>query len=367
MTEKKAPTRRVSASNTKQEMLEAVSDLQKQLEDRREQEQKPEEKIAQKSLKQVIAVADGLSGEGIARLAGDLKSEVGRTLGLLVERLEQEVGKYDAVKKAIEAKERELAEIYEIQKCASSLTALLDLQATRKEEFEAEMVRRKAEQETELAERKESLTREIQTLRSEWDAEKQRHQAEVKERTIEETKKREREEEEYRYALNRERQLDRDRYEAEKARLEAELARCDQEIRSRKEQADRELAEREQAVARQEQESAELRAKVERFPKELESAVAREVKEALVRAELEAKYKTQLLQKEAEGEKNVLTTRIASLEQSAREQSDQIAKLSQQLEKSYLQVQNIAVKAVEGSSSRPVASVPQSVSEPVKA
>ena len=131
--------------------------------------------------------------------------------------------------------------------------------------------------------------------------------------------------------------------------------------------ADRELAEREQAVARQEQELAELRNRVERFPKELDTAVAREVKEALGRAELESKFKTQLLQKEAEGEKNVLSTRIVGLEQAVKEQSEQIAKFKQQLEKSYLQVQNIALKAVEGSSNRPVVTPPQSVPEAVKA
>ena len=367
MTEKKVPVRRVGAVKAKQEMLEAVGELQAQLEERREQELKPEEKIAQKTTRQVIATADALTTEGIVRLIGDLKTETGRILGQVVERLEQEVAKYDAVKNAIETKEKELAEIYEIQKTASTLTALLELQATRKEEFEAEMACRREQLETELAERKESLTREIQTLRAEWDAEKQRHQTELKDRAFEESRKREREEEEYRYSLARERQLDRDRYEAEKHRLETEQTWLEQEIRSRKELTDRELGEREQAVARQEQELAELRARVERFPKELEAAIAHEVKEALSRAELEAKYKTQLLQKEAEGEKNVLTTRIASLEQSAREQSDQIAKLAQQLDKSYLQVQNIAVKAVEGSSSRPVALAPQSLPEPVKA
>ena len=367
MTEKKTPVRRVGVAKAKQEMLEAVSELQAHLEERREQEQKPEEKIAQKAVKQVVSVADGLTGEGITRLAGDLKAEVARTLGLLVERLDQEVAKYEAVKKAIEVKEKELADIYEIQKSASTLTALLELQATRKEEFEAEMTGRKAHLETELAERKESLTREIQTLRTEWDAERQRHQAELKERADEEKRKREREEEEYRYAQTRERQLDRDRYETEKRRLETEQVRLEQEIANRKEQADRELTEREQAVVRQEQELAELRAKVEQFPKELETVVAREVKEALGRAELEAKYRTQLLQKEAEGEKNVLSARIAALEQTAREQAEQIAKLVQQLEKSYLQVQNIAVKAVEGSSHRPVAPAPQNAPETVKA
>ena len=46
----------------------------------------------------------------------------------------------------------------------------------------------------------------------------------------------------------------------------------------------------------------------------------------------------------------MLTTRIESLEKTVKEQNQQIAHLSQQLEKAYQKVQDIAVKAVEGSS-----------------
>ena len=50
------------------------------------------------------------------------------------------------------------------------------------------------------------------------------------------------------------------------------------------------------------------------------------------------------------GEKNVLTTRIESLEKTVKEQSERIVKLNQQLEKAYQQVQDIAVKTIEGTS-----------------
>jgi len=47
----------------------------------------------------------------------------------------------------------------------------------------------------------------------------------------------------------------------------------------------------------------------------------------------------------------VLTTRIAALEQTVKEENQQLAKLAQQSEKAYTQVQEIAVRAIEGSSS----------------
>ena len=46
----------------------------------------------------------------------------------------------------------------------------------------------------------------------------------------------------------------------------------------------------------------------------------------------------------------MLNTRIESLEQTVKEQNEQIARLSQQAEKAYSQVQDIAVKAIEGPS-----------------
>jgi predicted RNase H-like nuclease (RuvC/YqgF family) len=56
------------------------------------------------------------------------------------------------------------------------------------------------------------------------------------------------------------------------------------------------------------------------------------------------------MRKEFIGERNVFTTRIESLEKIVKEQNEQISKLSQQLEKAYQQVQEIAVKTIEGSS-----------------
>jgi uncharacterized coiled-coil protein SlyX len=79
--------------------------------------------------------------------------------------------------------------------------------------------------------------------------------------------------------------------------------------------------------------------------------VNRAVKDATDRIVLEAKNKEELLRKEFEGERNVLKTRIESLEKAVKEQSEQTAKLSQQLEAAYQKVQDIAVKTVEGASS----------------
>lgn len=335
--------KKLSTTNTKQEMLDSYNDLLAQLEEKRESEATPEQKIVEKAVKQVIAVADGLTTDSILNTISGLKAEVGKVLTNLSDRLEQESGRYEAVKKAIIEKDKELAEIYEIQKAASSLSALIEAQNLKKEQFEADM-----------AERKEALSGEIEETRLEWQKERAQRIADIKEQDAADAKKRTREKEEYDYNLQRERQTVKDAFEKEKAGLEEEKERLEREIALRREQSDREFAEREQAISRQEEELAELRGRVAAYPKELETTVAREVKQAVDKVQTEAKFKLELLQKEFEGERNVLESKIVSLDALVKDQAARILNLGEQVEKSYVQVQAIAVKAVEGSASKPV-------------
>jgi hypothetical protein len=346
MEEKKFQPKKLSLSNTKQEMLEAYQVALKQLEAQREAEVKPEKKLEEKKAKEVTQVAESLSSEGVAREISNLKIETSKTLAQISDRLEEEVNKFRAVQNAIALKEKELQELYEIEKSAVTLAALIESQNQKRQAFESEM-----------AEKKEALNQEIEALRAEREKEKNDYEAEIRERDIAEKKRRDREKEEYEYSFKREQKLTKDKFEDEKARLE-------KEIQIKKEQMQSELREREKVVAQKEEELNELRRKASAFPKELETAVAKAVKETADRLNLEAKNREELVKKEFVGERNVLTTRIDSLEKIAKEQSEQIAKLTQQLEKAYQQVQEIAVKTIEGSSTiKSFANLQQWISE----
>ncbi len=332
MTDKTPQPKRISASNTKKEMIDAYNELLNQLQQKREVELKPQERLEEKAVKQVVAAADSLSTDGIVKEIGNLKSEMGKMLAQLSDRLEEGVRRYDGIKKAVAVKEGELQEIYEIEKAASSLAALIEAQEIKRQAFESEM-----------AAKKEELGREVQTMRGEWEKEKKVREAEAREREAAEAKRREREKEEYRYAFTREQQLAKDQFEYEKARLE-------RDIQHTKERLEQELAEREKAIAQREEELNQLRTKATAFPKEMEAAINAAVKDATARVQLDSKNREELLRKEFDGERNVMITRIESREQLVKEQSEQIARLSQQLEKAYGQVQDIAVRTVEGSS-----------------
>jgi len=330
-------------------MLEAYQTVLKQLEAQKEGELKPEKRIEEKKAKEVIQIAESLSSEGVAREISTLKIETGKMLAQISDRLDEEITKYKAVQGAITLKEKELQELYEIEKSAVTLAALIETQNQKRQGFEWEM-----------NEKKEALSQEIEVLRAEREKEKSEYEAETKERDAAEKKRREREKEEYDYSFKREQKLTKDKFEDEKARLE-------KEVHLKKEQMEAELKLREKAIADSEQELNELRRKAGAFPKEMETAVARAVKEATERVSLEAKNREELQKKEFMGEKNVLTTRIDSLEKTVKEQSEQIARLTQQLEKAYQQVQDIAVKTIEGSSgTKTLANLQQWISEQAK-
>jgi VIT1/CCC1 family predicted Fe2+/Mn2+ transporter len=319
-------------TSAKKEMLEAYAETQKQLKEKQEADLKPEQKIEQKRSREALAVADTLSMEGIGKEIGNLRSEIGTMLARLSDRLEEEIGKYLSVKKAVEVKEKELQEIYEIEKSALTLVALLETQQQRREQFEAE-----------LNEKRETLLAEIVAKRQEWDKEVEAHDRQMKEQAAAEKKMRDRESEEYRYQLEREQRQAGEQFEYEKTKLE-------REIQLKKEEMEKDLLEREKALAAREGELDELRKRVEAFPKELQAAVGKAVQQETERLRLDAKSREELLKKEYEGEQRVLQSRIEAFQRTVKEQSEQIAKLSAQLERSYGQVQDIAVKAIEGSS-----------------
>jgi len=346
MQKEKIKTKELSMSNTKKEMLDAYNALLKQLQEKREAELKPEKRIEEKKKREVVEVAEALSSEGVVKEIGNLKLEIGKMLTHISDGLEEEVSKFNQIKKAIEIKDEEVKELYEIERSAETLAALIEAQNQKRQEFESEMDARKQE-----------LTQEIQAMREDWGKEKKRHEAEIKERDAAEAKRREREKEEYGYSFKREQQLAKNKFEDEKAKME-------KEIQLKKEQMEKELTEREKAVAEREEELGELQKKVIAFPKEMENAVNKAVKEATEKITLEAKNKAELIRKEFDGERNVLTTRIESLEKTVKEQSVQISNLSEQLEKAYQKVQDIAIKSVEGSSNlKSLSSLQQLISE----
>ena len=329
MPEKAAPVKKLSDKNTKQEMLEAYQAVAKQLDDKRQAELNPERQVEEKKAEEALKTAAAIAPDGIDREIGSLKTEISSMLAEVSEKLGVEAARFKSLQKAVETKERELRELYGIDKAASTLAALIEAQNQKRRDFE-----------TEMGQQRDELKREIEETRTEWQKERQAHEAEARERDTAEKKARDREKEQFEYAFKRDQQSARDKLNDEKATLEKEL-------RLKKETAEKELTGREQAVAEKETELATLRDRAAAFPKELETAVDKAVKEATDKLKLEAKNREDLLKKESEGERNVQTTRIESLEKTVKDLTEQNARLSKQLESAYQKVQEIAEKTIE--------------------
>lgn len=345
MDTKKTEPKKLSATSTKQEMLEAYNLVVKQLREKEEAELKPEKRVEERKAAEALKTAEAVVDESIAGHIGNLKTEIGRMLSQVSDKLESEAARLAKVHQAAEIREKELQELYGIEREAQTLAALLESQTRKRDEFESKMA---AERET--------LEKEIADTRAGWDQEKKKWEAEAREWQAAEKKQRDRDKEEYDYAFKREQRLAKEAFQDEKAKLT-------KAIETQKADMESALSVREKAVADREATVADLEQKVAGFPNELEAAVKKAVQDVSSRLTAEAKGREELLKKEFDGERKVLSTKIEALEKTVKEQYEQIGRLSQQLEKSYQKVEDIAVKAVQSASAFSSGSFQQMVSD----
>ena len=329
MVPEEKPTK-LSMSNTKKEMLDEYQRVAAMLREARKNTLRPENAVQEKKEKQSVERADAMNVAGVEQAISTLRMEVSGILSNLTDKFAALLSDYKELSEAVRIKKDEIQELYEIEKSAETLAALIEAQHERKSDFEAELVNKKEE-----------LEQEIRSTREAWKLEQEKRDKELEESAAEEKKRRDREREEYDYAFNREKQTSQNQFADEKDALQREITKKRQE-----------LEEREKNVADRETQLDNLKQKVDNMPKEIDEAVEARLKSEIDRITREAKAKEDLLKNQYEGERNVLTTKIAALEQQIKEQDAQLGRLSAQMEKSYQQVQDIAVKAIEGTSNR---------------
>ena len=114
-------------TSTKQEMLEAYNAVLQELKEKEEAELKPETKVEEKKAKEVLKVADALSPDGITREIGELRVELGKMLTHVSDSLSGEVEKLKKIREAVELKEKELQELFGVEKEAMTLAGSLSL------------------------------------------------------------------------------------------------------------------------------------------------------------------------------------------------------------------------------------------------
>lgn len=257
----------------------------------------------------------------------------GSAVSQLSEKLTKDAAKLQELQRAVAEENQQLEELYDLAEIEeNTLDNLIESYEDNSQAFEEE-----------ISKRREALEQEIKDLQKAWQKEQEEHQRSIKERNEEQSKISQRDAQEYKYDLELRRSLDQDAYEQKQKNLYKQLEEAHQA-------QEKKWAEREKAIAEREEKFAELKTKVEVFEKEKEAAIKKAKEEGKGIANSQVKVKADLQNKEIEGQKRFYELRIQSLEQSIQNQEIRIQALSQQLDAALKQVQDLAVKAIEGAS-----------------
>ncbi len=124
----------------------------------------------------------------------------------------------------------------------------------------------------------------------------------------------------------------------------------EKELSSKRAALEHEFSAREANIVLQEQEFQALKQKAETFPEELQKAIQETTNNITERLAFKFDYETRLAQKEVEGERKLSEQMIKALEAKVTHLESQAKHLSDKTNQANLQVQDIAVKAIESAS-----------------
>lgn len=323
-------TDEISTKNTKNEILEAYHEALEQLKMANKASKQEIKRVEEK--RETISKAGSQSTGDIVKGIATLKLSLVRSLEEIEEQLLASHKQLTTLQQAIEIQSKELTDLHEIKMNADSLAALIHAQKEKSISFDKEMKERSISFEQEMAQK-----------RALWKKEQDEFELSRKEDEQQMKKSRQREEDEYSYQRDLTRQKERDQYSLEKELLEKELI-------SKRSALEQEFAAREAKIVNQEQEFQVLKQKAEQFPEELQKAIQDTTASVTERLTFKFDYEAKLAQKEVEGERKLLQQMIVALEAKVAHLESQAKHLSDKTNQANLQVQDIAVKAIESAS-----------------
>jgi hypothetical protein len=192
-----------------------------------------------------------------------------------------------------------------------------------------------------MNEAKETFETQMAAKKSQWESNQAEHDLAVADRNAQSQKARKREEEEYVYNRELTRKKEQNDYDSRKGAQEKELA-------EKKAVVEKDLAERQKSVVEREQALTDLKKQVDEFPKKLELELQSREKSVLERIEFKYKHISELANREMDGERKLYLQKVSALDEKIKAQAEQIRELTVKSHEASLQVQGIAVKAIEG-------------------
>jgi colicin import membrane protein len=311
----------IRPKRTKTEIQREFDEIQEQSADARESADPKIEEASRRHETEVREAVDGVTVESAVQRISGLGLEISKALSGLSGKLTEEVQLLASVREAVGLERNELERLHRIDVAATALDQLVQDYARQKQELETEIAARRAA----------------------WEEEAARVDRERKEQEEALRKQRQREGEDFEYRKTQERKKAQDKYD-EEIRLQEKKNQEKQDTLEKSWQL------REAALKEGEEELARLRKESEGFPKRLEAEANAAAERA--RRESEARLQQEILvvKKDAEAEKRFGELRVNTLEETVAHLQAQIAALEKQLADAKQQVQDIAVKAIEGAS-----------------
>jgi hypothetical protein len=287
---------------------------------------------------EVRQAVDALSVEGVAQSTSALSVQISRALAEVSDDLIAEVQRLATVREAVALERAELERLHKIDIAATALDQLV-------QDYDA---------------KRQALEAETSAQRAAWDAEVRARERADKEYDDNLRKQRQRETEEYEYKKNIERKKVQDKADEETRVLE-------KKNREKQEALEKSWQQREAALKDREEELLRLRQEVGSFPSRLQGETEQARSEAVRQTEQRFEQQVLLMTKEREADRRLAELQIKTLEETVVRQTSQIAALQKQLDDAKQQVQDIAVKAIEGASgARALAHVNQIAMEQAK-
>ncbi len=274
-----------------------------------------------------------LAMDQIVNALNQLSDQFNGALSQLSTQLMAEIGRRREVSEAVATLTAQLASLYDLREIDDDTLKQLI------EQYDADVEAFATARQT----RADELANQWQSATAAWQEEIAQQSQAKRERATNDKRQADRELAEYRY----QQQL----AEAQFAEAKAALAKQRQlALQEAAEKTHAAWAEREAALAAQEKAFAELKAKVDGFEQELATAVKKAKDEGVGIARQQARIKQELAARDFDGEAAVSQMQIRGLEADVSANVQQIQKLTQQLDLVLKQTQELAMRAIEGSS-----------------
>jgi hypothetical protein len=279
------------------------------------------EGVAKLKEAEVRQAVDVLSVEGVAQSISELSIRISKALAEVSDNLIAEVQRLATLREAEALERAELERLHKIDIAATALDQLVQDYDSKSQALEAETSGR----------------------RTAWDAELKARERAEKEYDENLKKQRQRETEEYEYKKTIDRKKTQEKYDEEMRALE-------KRNREKQETLEKSWGEREEAIKEREGDYLRLQQEAGGFPSRLQAETERARSEATHQTEQRFEQQVVLMTKEREADRRLSELQIKTLEESVARQTAQMVALQKQLDEAKQQVQDIAIKAIEGAS-----------------